>query len=217
MSNLVIKSLSRHKDEKKMCYSAESSMTAWALANFIALILFCRNSNYDRWNAGFIIVFSTVQLLEAGIWQGVSNELLTRLILIVLMLEPLAQCWLGAIYTGSSLLYYLTLLFVIVFLYTWIVRVVPAKPGQYSTIVGPNGHLVWRDRKGTSSGLMGSLAPLWLVGMVLPLFFAKGRGVPLIAVGLGSFLYSMTHASADEVGSMWCYYAVLYAVVALFV
>ena len=201
-----------------MCYSAESSLTAWLLANAAALLLFCRNQNFDRWNAAFIAVFSSVQLLEAGLWLGLANSLLTQLVLLVLFLLPLVQSYMGARLTGSALLGYLAMLYVVLFVFTLAARVLPAAPGQFRSCVGPNGHLVWQDdaRPLFFTGDAGMYALLG-VGLGVPLLFAKWRGLPLLLVGAATYASAAARSTTGEFGSLWCYYAVLYALVALLV
>jgi len=220
-----------------MCYSTESSLSAWVIANAIALYLFYRNRRYDRWNAGFIAVFTTIQLLEAGIWltmedsvspvDNPSNELLTKMILLVLLMQPLSQAYLGAKATNASLLYYLSFIYLGVFLWALFFRVGTANPGEFYSSKGPQGHLVWHDSKseansgsflggdGNFSWLVGAL---YLSGLFIPLLFAKDyQGLPLLAIGGGTAVYSLFIAKSGEFASLWCYYAVLYAIVAVFV
>lgn len=218
-----------------MCYSVESSLGAWAIANSISIYLYKRDRRYDRWNAAFITCFSTIQLLEGGIWVTLGedskamNDLLTRLVLLVLLLQPLTQVYLGAVYTESEILYYLSFVFLAVFLWgLW--RVARSKPGQFSTSQGKNGHLVWKDTgaSGISNdsgasflgGNSGLIVPgLYFTGLFLPLLFAKdNRGVPLLATGILTAMYSMYYAGGgEEFSSLWCFYAIIYAVVAIYV
>lgn len=218
-----------------MCYSVESSLSAWAIANTISIYLYQRNRRYDRWNAGFISTFTTIQLLEAGLWKSMDkeskemNDLLTRLVLLVLLLQPLSQTYLGAKYTGSETLYCLSFIFLGVFIWG-LIRVGKSKPGQFSTKKGPGGHLVWTDSgssgisksSGTSflGGDTGLIIPgLYFTGLFVPLLFAKDyRGVPLLATGIITALYSMYYAGGgEEFSSLWCFYAVIYAAVAVYI
>lgn len=206
-----------------MCYDKESSLSSWVVANVIAIYLFSRNKNYDRWNAGFIAVFTTIQLLEAGIWWSIdqkspnySNELLTKFILLVLLLQPVAQSYLGAKLTRSTTLYYIALACFGVLVWTLFFRMGTSSPGQFSSSKGPGGHLVWSDSK-TNNFLGGwGITLLYLVGLFAPLFFAKNyKGLPLVIVGLATAFYSTVIAQPGEFGSLWCYYGVIYSLVAL--
>ena len=213
-----------------MCYDLESSLTGWVIAVSISLYLFYRNKNYDRWNALFITVFSTVQLLEAGIWwtysegeKNPSNQLLTKLILLTLLAQPLVQTYMGAVYTKSETLQFLSYIYIGVFLWG-LFRVSRSSPGQFYTSQNKKGHLVWNDSKseneflGGSNPIISKIVPvLYLGGLFIPLLFAKDfRGIPLLITGVMTALYSLS-LKENAFSSLWCYYSVIYAVVAIFV
>lgn len=201
-----------------MCYNTQSSLIAWVLANSIALFLFYRNRNYDRWNAGFIATFSMIQLLEGGIWATKNKEintLLTQLILIVLLMQPLIQSYLGWKYTQKNTLYFLTMIYLVILMYG-IFRIY-SKGSEFYTKPGDGGHLIWHADKGS---FMGSwlIGGLYLLGLFVPLLFAKnGKGIPLLVIGILTALYSLMIAKKGEFSSLWCNYAVIYAVVAVIV
>lgn len=207
-----------------MCYDADTSLLAWTLSYSISYYLFNRNRRYDRWNAAFIMTFTTIQLLEAGLWttlyekENGLNDLLTRLILLALLMQPLTQSYMGARYTGSAILYMLSMVFVGII--AWgALRLWRSKPGQFSTNPGKNGHLVWSDTKSPTT----FLGPPWVVGLYLlglfvPLLFMKDyRGIPLIVIGVATAIYSMYFSDPKEFSSYWCFTSVVYAIVALFV
>ena len=216
-----------------MCYSVESSLSAWIVANSISFYLFTRNRRYDRWNAGFVTVFTTIQLLEAGVWKSLktgsakNNELFTKLILMILVLQPTAQTVLGAKFTGKEILWYMSMLYIAIVIYT-LFRITSTSEKFYST-KGPRGHLVWHtsNDKGQVTNSPGKflggkyalgIGIAYILGLFIPLFFMKDhRGIPLILTGLGTAYVSTYFSSTGEFSSMWCYFAVLYAIVALFV
>nr|QBK86124.1 MAG: hypothetical protein LCMAC101_07190 [Marseillevirus LCMAC101] len=93
-------------------------------------------------------------------------------------------------------------------------RVFSAKPGQFHSEVSASGRLEWYDGSG---GLI-KWAPLWFAGLLVPLLFMKGyRGVPLIAVGAITGLYSWYITSGQGYGSLWCLLAIIYSITAIFV
>jgi hypothetical protein len=203
-----------------MCFDADSSILAWTISYAAAYYLFYRNRRYDRWNAAFIIVFSTIQILEAGVWSTKNqdiNELLTKLILLALLLQPLAQTYFGYRYTSSNILFVGTIVFFV--LLCWGLWQVYSKPdGTFNTTVGQNGHLSWNN--GTSKNFFGSgtVLALYLLGIMVPLLFMKDMaGLPLLAIGILTALYSGIVSHPKEFGSYWCYTAVAYSLVALFV
>jgi hypothetical protein len=206
-----------------MCFSKEASLTAWVAAVGISFYLYQRNRNYDRMNAAFIVTFSSIQLLEAGIWFSLEkhnsdlNTTLTSLVLLVLLLQPLIQVWMGAKYTHALLLDLLVYVYLGALLWG-LFRVATANPGQFSSQPGPNGHLVWTNAKSPSFLGPTVIAMLYLVGLFVPLLFMKeGRGVALLVVGVATLVGSLIYAPGKEFSSIWCYAAIAYAVMALIV
>src|SRR5574339_516215 len=137
-----------------MCYDKDTSLLAWTLSYTIAWYLFNRNQNYDRWNASFILCFTTVQLIEAGIWcskesNGASAsefvDLFTRLLLLALLMQPLIQSYMGYQYTPANenslrsqlrpLLGVASLAF-LALLFGGMWRIGTSTPGQFTSTVG---------------------------------------------------------------------------------
>lgn len=206
-----------------MCFDMQSSLLGWTLAYSISVFLYYRNQNYDRWNASFIICFSTIQLLEAGLWldrvspsNNSVNDLLTRLILITLLTQPLVQNYMGYVNTKEPILMLTSFVFLGGLVWAgW--RICTSKPGQFASSPGPNGHLVWSDTQ-SPTFLGGIMGMIYLAGLFIPLFFMKEwKGVALITIGILTAIYSLMFTSKGEFASYWCYAAVLYAIAALFV
>jgi len=203
-----------------MCFSVESSLTVWIFSLVIAFYLYQRNRNYDRWNMAMIITVSTIQLLEAGLWTSLNdpkkNDILTRLILLTLLAEPLVQTYMGYRYTRSVFLKMLT--WVLVGYFIWgLFRVISAKPGQFHSDISRSGRLEWKDGASHGSSFI-KWAPLWFAGVLIPLLFMKGyRGIPLVIVVVGTMAYSFYITGGKGGGSLWCFLAIIYAITALFV
>lgn len=203
-----------------MCFDLTSSFLAWGLSTTASWYLFQRNRGYDRWNASFITCFSTIQILEAGLWRNFgsngqskayTNEFLTKLIILGLTAQPAIQTIAGYQYTHQPILWYLSWVFAGFFIYT-LLRVLRSKPGEYSSKVGEGGHWIW------SPGLAPGFGVLYLIGLFFPLLFMKdGKGLALLGVGLATAAYSLFAAKKGEFGSLWCFTAVIYSVVAILV
>lgn len=208
-----------------MCYDTVSSLTAWTAANIISVVLYARNRNYDRWNAAFITCFTTIQLLEAGVWAGGNDEALVQMMLVALLAQPLVQSGMGYAFTKNDLLLFMTIMYFAMMLWgLW--RVAFSKKGDFGASRGPGGHMIWRDGDARGGGgflggggILGKIIPiLYLGGMSIPLLFMKeNRGLPLIAIGVSTAVYSMATAGKDEFSTMWCFYSVVYALAALLV
>jgi hypothetical protein len=224
-----------------MCYSTRSSFIAWFIAVGIAIYLYNRNKNYDRWNAMFIFTFTLIQLLEGLLWSTSSqklNNILTIFVLIVLLLQPLVQSKAGADATNNKWLEMMIYLYVIVLLYGLFYIYRYGK--NFYTSVGESGHLVWHfehrpfediprakfpargkfqvDSQCESDNILkGPIGLLYLMGLFIPLLFAGWKGLPLLLTGIFTAIYSLRIAGKDEFSSLWCYYSVIYAVIAIFV
>ena len=220
-----------------MCFSAGASFSAYGVSLLIAFFLYQRNQNYDRWNAAFLATFTLIQLLEGGLWSngfgseaeenpknGEVNGILTKLVLVALLIQPLVQSYAGWKTTGEPTLAATSLIFFVIVLFgVW--RVLTANPGQFSTKVGEKGHLVWEDSKNPNSFIGGwVIGVAYLVGLFLPLYFMSGStseryppGLWLFAVGIITALYALFKAGPNEFSSMWCITSVIYGAVAIFV
>ena len=174
--------------------------------------------------AGFIIAFATIQLLEAGIWVSITddnrsmNDLMTRLIPIALLAQPLIQTYMGYRYTGNTFLKLFSFVLLGIFIYAWY-RIGVSKPGQYHSVVGSQGHLVWKN-EGSSTGVLGGkwIILLYLLGIFAPLLFMEnGKGIALLTVGVITALYSLSMTRSEEFSSYWCFTAVAFSIIALFI
>jgi len=180
-----------------MCYSAPSSLLAWGFANAIAVYLWHRNRRYDRWNAAFIFTFTLIQLLEAGLWSSSSpntNQVLTGLMVVALLAQPLVQSYMGWRYTREGILRILT--FVYLGLLIWGIYKVVSRPENFSSHVGPRGHLVW-ESKGEGH-LLQPFTWLYLAGLFIPLLYMGTSGIPLIIIGIATFVYSWIKTRGQE-------------------
>lgn len=208
-----------------MCYDIQSSLIAWFISNSIAIYLYHRNKNYDRWNAAFIFCFSTIQLMEAGLWwikdEGLpssTNELITKCILLILLMQPLTQSYFGAKYTSSEILECMIYIYLGMLLWGFL-RIGKAEPNTFYTTTNSKDHLVWVDssKKDFLGGNTGYIVPsLYLFGLFIPLLFQKEyRGLPLFITGMISFLFSKYIGDTESFSSLWCFYSVIYSIVAL--
>ena len=198
-----------------MCFNKETSIGAWLISLVLAFYLYIRNKNYDRWNAGFIVTFTTIQLLEAGIWFSLETHnsnlgnIFTKCVLVVLLLQPLVQTYLGYEFTHAYILYVMS--FVYLGLVVWAIYKVTTITAHSE--IGVNGHLVWS----VSKYMNGIVGVLYIAGLFLPLFFMDNyKGIPLVVVGVITALYSLIKTNMKEFSSYWCFTAVIYGVVALF-
>lgn len=210
-------------------------MIAWSLSIGSALYLFKRNRSYDRWNSAFIVSFSTIQLLEAGLWQNFyrhgdaagsvnkANRLITKLILLTLSAQPLVQSYMGWKATKEFLLKLFVWVFGTILLYNFY-RVTFTNE-KFESRVGEGGHLVWES--GNGGVFLGSklIGILYLTGLFFPLLYQKepsfipglSKGFVLAIIGAITAAYAYVKAGAKEFSSNWCFIAVIYSLAAIVV
>ena len=198
-----------------MCFSVESSLLAWVISLLLAYYLWQRNRKYDRWNASFLFTFTLIQLLEGGIWAGINNSMLTKLILVVLLLQPFVQtiCAKKFIPT-STILTMMCIIYGIILIYT----LIRTSNSAFSSSVGEEGHLVWTDSSYPNSfvgGKYGFITILYLLGLFIPLLYQGSCGIPLICIGILTALYSWYKTQGKEFSSLWCFTSVVYGLAAL--
>lgn len=200
-----------------MCYSVESSLSAWVVSIAIAGYLWYRNRNYDRWNAMFITSFALIQLWEAGIWStdnAATQQVFTKLIAITLVLQPIAQTA-GAWYYANQTS---TILPILLFGYSLLMLYTLWSICNYNYWIsrGKNGHLVWNtDGPGLVSTNITGL--LYLVGLFFGLFYGLPTTAPLLFIGVLSLVWAVLKTDRNEFASYWCYIAVGYSITCLFV
>jgi len=215
-----------------MCFDTVSSLTAWSVSVLISIYLFYRGQRYDRWNAAFIVSFSTIQLLEAGLWQTINskgeiidaktNEFLTKGILLTLLSQPLVQTTFATFHISDSQKFTKTLMSILSFIFLGVLFYGVYRVGSQSfkSEVGKNGHLKWQSNSKSEyflGGRFGYLIPiLYLMGLILPLLFMEGS-LALLIIAVLTFIFSMLYTRGEEFGSFWCFTAVAYSIAALFV
>ena len=196
-----------------MCYSVESSLTAWAVSVAIACYLWYRDNGYDRWNASFIWTFSIVQLWEAGLW-ATNKDIFVKLITVSLALQPLIQTFGAWQVTRENILKPVIAFYSLVLLYA----IYRSLVDQFSSSIGPNGHLVWETDRGT---ILGGDFPIlnivYIVGLFWGLFWGLPKTIPLIVIGAGTLLWSLSRVATGEIASYWCFIAVAYSITAVLI
>lgn len=165
--------------------------------------------------------------------NAADSETLTKLITIALWLQPLAQIYLAKRYgrktRWGNVLTFLLVVYAALFLWA-IVKVLDTEEGDYSsqphvgvgnTGIGEDGkeargHLQWNTPNGALGG--GILTGVYLFGLFFGLLFTdpKWHGWIIIILGLALLFFSIARHSGAEVGSLWCFYSVILAIVIFF-
>lgn len=223
-----------------MCWNKEVSIATYITVIVLVIILLRRNVGSDRHIAIFSAVFVTIQLMEFFAWLAIErknrklNDLVTRLILIFLWMQPLANTFMalkGLSPDGKG--YKLGKIFLIIGVVVFGILLLSAivnaaNPNQkFKSARGPNCHLVW-SRKTQSDGKTrysgGSFMTdhialnfLYLAGMMIPLLFIKPlkKGIILAVLGLVLLIISRKMSSTKEFSSWWCWIAGVFTLAAL--
>lgn len=202
-----------------MCFSPEVSLIAWIFGAVGGYLLYKRGEKYDKWNAYFIWTFTFIQFLEFLLWLVVGksdvfsrriNSIITFIVLVALLLQPLIQVWQYSIYNPNTINKILT--YVFLFGAVAIPIVALMNKTQFITTVGEKGHLVWNGVLES----MGNYTYLYLLGLLIPLLFMGTKGFVLFMIGVATFIYSYITTKGKEFSSMWCFTALFYVLAALF-
>ena len=201
-----------------MCIDQQTSLNSFLLSIFASIFLIFRNNTFDIGNAVFIISFTTIQLLEYFIWKNINipenNEYYTRLIPLVLFIQPIVQTYFAYKFTLNNTLYNLLIVYIIMFVYIF----VTINNFNYQSTIGPNKHLIWykidKITKEQSTVIKRHvLGYIYLIGMGIGLWYTGNY--LLLSYGILSFMYIFINYPEDEFSSMWCFVAIVYSLLCL--
>lgn len=196
-----------------MCMSAETSLATWTLAVVVAGYILCQTDSYAaKWISYLIIAFTLIQLLEGLIWlskEPKTRNILTRLVLVALMLQPLVNTWLAG-------MKYIAFGYLLLFMYT--IHYSFRDERSWDSIPGENGHLVWKKGDQMIFDEMKFIGVAYLLGVTVPMMFIPGPAKWLvlpITIGTGLWSY-YNYDRSGEFSSMWCLSAALLVPTSLF-
>jgi hypothetical protein len=229
-----------------MCQSAKTSLVAWIVATVIAMIILTTGKKNAKWNAFFILTFIAIQLLEFFIWHfrkseqlsasadearrlGCNSEknrhsgdVMVRLILIGLWLQPLVQTYMAYKY-GSGYKPQLMVITIVYFVMVlWSITQAMDRNAEFRAqpvvcAENANGHLTW-SRSNSPNGFVGPgpAGYLYVFGLFFGLLFMTPKlfGIMLTLVGGAMVAYTSKTYAKGEFASMWCLFALFYAIVA---
>ena len=205
-----------------MGWNKKVSLITFIIVLVLVIILYRRNEGSDRHIAIFSLVFVSIQLLEYFAWSSLEkndkrlNDLITRLILVFLWMQPLVNSYMAHRNNKSPIL----LLFIVVFSIMFIASSVTASEGEFETTEGENHHLVWKRNGMTGQDFLADFktgAWMYWAGLLIPLLFIKPlkKGIILAVTGAVLFFIAKSFSSKDETSSSWCWIAGVFTLVAL--
>lgn len=151
-----------------------------------------------------------------------SGDSMVRLILIALWLQPLIQTYMAYKY-GSGYKPQLMVITIVYFVMViWSITQAFDSKAEFKAIPivcaeGSNGHLLWnRSNSPTSFIGPGPAGYLYIFGLFFGLFFMQPKLFGLVLTVFGGVMVTYTSKAyaRGEISSMWCLFAVFYAVVA---
>jgi hypothetical protein len=225
-----------------MCWNKEVSLVTFIVVIIIVIILYNRNVGSDRHLAIFSAIVVTIQLLEFFAWLSIEkgdknmNSLITRMILIVLWLQPLINTIMayndvnrdGSKNKGEEVnhKWKKTILIICLFIFGVLAinGIITSTKGEFSSKPGPGCHLMWKRKingktnPGSFQGNSKYHALIYLIGLILPLLLMKPfiKAFSLVALGLILLVVSKFMSSWKESSSWWCWIAFVFVIAAYF-
>jgi hypothetical protein len=193
-----------------MCWSLEVSTITGSVSYAIAAYLWLRNYANDRWHSLFILVFSSIQWMDAGIWlANLTHQLDSSIVMmiskylipLILSLEPIAALA-GASYVGKSVS---TMDWVIYGLSFFIWLIILVTSARTTNIIQSNGI---QYTQGNNHSIY------WLFCLMLLYPFLKYG--PFNQFYLITVILVASSLFFAQKKTNWCLYGNLFAILALF-
>lgn len=199
-----------------MCWSPGVSAATSMLVAVVVGVLYQRNRQNDRWNAIFLGVFGSMQVVDYMLWYeddinacSETNQVITRIGACVILLEPLASLVGMALFiqrqrrvVAMECCFYGSLAIVTLMFYT--------RGERLCTSLSRGGHLVyfshptyggsWCDG-GTEIPMF--LRVLYLVGMAYPYVYMKPQWLSRLHILILSCTW-LIGVTSDAHASVWC-------------
>lgn len=205
-----------------MCYSVKSSLGAWLITFIICGLILSKPDKYNSWLPLFILTFTQIQIMESLLWTSIknndkdTNEKVTKLLPLILWLQPLANTYLGYVNSGNNVLFYGIFVYIFIIVYCYFID----QDKNFDTTVGPNGHLEWAqyNKEGKKEfSVLGNkvLCLIYLVGLIGPFFYMDSE-LKYAAIAFLCITFVINALKyTNEFGSMWCYTSTTLSLVTL--
>lgn len=199
-----------------MCYNARVSAGTFLFVAAVAAILWRRNQGIDRALAGILLFIAVMQLLEWALWVapgcGWVNKLITAIIPVYLVLQPVAVNWIVHTFRAGWGGGYGTVAAVAAALMVPYQLVQAWRTYGSCSTVGTSGHLVWKN----GPPLDPIISAVYYPALIYP--FATLKNSPFALLYL--FFAALSHEKFKAVESkswpsLWCQFVNLLAVFAL--
>lgn len=191
-----------------MCYSLRESIFAFTLLVFVTILLYIRNTGYDRLFAPLMFIVSLIQLIELFVFLQLDTKTAGRFIFLILWLQVLVLAISLYLFFQTTL----TLLFLLFFAFVFFYAVYDSTISVFSAEKGTSKHIEWRRNGGS---ILGSAGILYLIGIFLPFLIVEyyenwsniGIWILLLLVILSAVVVYFFFPGI-AFASLWCYSAV---------
>lgn len=196
-----------------MCYSAESSLSTFLVGSTSSLYLLLFSNSPIYKHAGlFFISVAFIQLLEYLMWTdqkcGIINDTVSRLIVPVLSLQPIAIFLGGYIFNTTVLnkntLYYILLLLTIGLAHALYKKFSDKR--SYCSKPNIDGALAWAYMEEHDFNSISTML-YYIIFLIAPFMLKdKVKGMIILAAGLSTYLYSRFPQISSH-NSRWCFFS----------
>lgn len=203
-----------------MCWNFEVSLLSGLFSYTIGIYLWMRNYKNDRWHAIILLCFSSIQFWEAILWYNKNNNnnisssamvATTLLIPLTLALEPVASLY-GGYYVGKDIetmdivIYGCAFVFMFYFI---------SQNTAYPNEMQPGGIEYAKPSDSYVLGYVGMI--VFFILLVYPLLKYNDYDKFYIFITVVLFItLLLAYFRGSSIGSHWCLYSNVFAVIALF-
>jgi len=200
-----------------MCWNFEASLLTGIFSYSIAAYMWLRNTGNDRWQSIILFTFSSIQWTDAIIWylerkkelqSPLTYNIMHYVIPFIIALEPISSLY-GAYYMGNSIDKTDIFFYSIICLYFFHI---------FSTGASQNNHIITQEGIAYSQ-VEHNYTSYWIFFLLLIYPILKYTNFATYYAGislLNGLLLFIAQQKAPAIGSKWCLYANLTAILFLF-
>lgn len=191
-----------------MSLSAKTSIIAWWILIFIALLIWYRNVGYDRVMAGIFVVLGLIHLIEYGCHSALKPKVSGNLIIISLTILLIVVTFGVYLYTDNIIALIASM--IAVGLMITVIFGIMCDEGLYRCSVNEIGTSPSWTYNGDDmlGGSIFIFAACIIVSWICMLTYTEFQDIGLYIIAgyvFFSLLYCSSYYSCDKIGSTWCY------------
>lgn len=209
-----------------MCFSKESSITAYILSFLVSVFLYFTGNNFDKHIAFFSIVFIQIQLAEYFMWKDQNcskmNHYASIYANIVLILQPISILFGAYLFETLTIpkKYIISILLILMIpFFTILIKNIKNKRKLCSK-KQKSGYLEWDFIGGGIDKWPVSFTLFYMIFMLIPWLFLKDqmKGILSFFIIITSFLVSRIDSNDINMKfkqweSKWCFLCIIYPII----